>query len=67
MTYQEWADEYMDSAEKLKKRISVLKAELLTAPVSELKEINNRICIMYTMYLDCMKTADILRRRKGEV
>ncbi len=67
MTYQEWADEYTDSAVKLRNRIAALKEELHTAPVTELKDITNRINIMYSMYLDCMKTADILRKRKGEV
>lgn len=67
MTYQEWADEYIDSAVKLKNRITVLKAELLTAPAAQLRDISNRISIMYSMYLDCVKTADILRRKKGVV
>lgn len=67
MTFQEWADEYTDSAVKLKNRIALLKKELLTAPAAEIRDLSNRISIMYSMYLDCMKTADILRKKKGEI
>ena len=67
MTYQEWADEYKESADKLKERIGELKEELLTAPAAKLADITNRINILYSMYLDCMDTADILRKKKGEI
>lgn len=67
MTFQEWSDEYVDSAVKLKNRIDELRRELLTAPPAELQDLSNRISILYSMYLDCMKTADILRKKKGEI
>ena len=65
MTYSQWADEYKQSADMLKEKIAVLKAQLLTAPVEQLRELNFRISTMYGMYLDCMDTAKNLRKRKG--
>lgn len=65
MTYLQWAEEYIDSANLLKEKIRVLKEQLPTAPIKELREMNFRISTMYQMYLDCMKTADILKRKKG--
>ena len=65
MTYQEWADEYKKSADMIKERIAVLKNQLITAPVDELREINCRISSMYQMYLDCMDIEKKLRVRKG--
>ncbi len=65
MTYQEWAGEYLQSAETLKNQIADLKAQREFAPVDELQRINNRIRIMYGMYLDCMHTAKHLSKRKG--
>lgn len=65
MTYQEWAEEYRESASLLKKRIDRLKKQLGSAPVSELQELNFRIHTMYMMYLECTKTADLLMKRKG--
>ncbi len=65
MTYKEWADDYKKSADMIKERIAVLKNQLITAPVDELREINCRISSMYQMYLDCMDTAKNLRFRKG--
>ncbi len=65
MTYKEWAEEYIESAETLKRKISLLKNEAEFAPAAKLRDLNNRISIMYGMYLDCMKTADILVKREG--
>ena len=65
MTYSQWADEYKQSADMLKEKIAVLKAQLLTAPVEQIRELNFRISTMYGMYLDCMDTAKNLRKRKG--
>ena len=65
MTYSQWSDEYKQSADMLKERIAVLKEQLLTAPAEQLRELNFRISTMYSMYLDCMDTAKILRIRKG--
>ena len=65
MTYAEWAKEYLDSAAQIKENMTVIKQQLPTAPVSELKDMNFRISVLYQMYLDCLSTANILKKRKG--
>ncbi len=65
MTYQEWAEEYMESARILKERIDKLKKQSGNTPISELRELNFRINTMYMMYLDCTKTAELLMKRRG--
>ena len=65
MTYKEWADDYKKSADMIKERIAVLKNQLITASVDELRELNYRISSLYQMYLDCMDIADTLIVRKG--
>ncbi|MGN0470672.1 MAG: hypothetical protein ACI4GV_07135 [Acutalibacteraceae bacterium] len=67
MTYSEWSQEYLRSAEMIKEKISKLKAELETAPLSMIAPINSRISILYGMYLDCNSTANILAARKGVI
>ena len=67
MTYAQWAGEYLESAEKIKSRIECLRREQRTADPGELKALDWRISVLYGMYLDCMHTAEILNRRKGEV
>lgn len=67
MTYSEWSQEYLESAEKIKEKISKLKEELKTAPLSMIASINSRISILYGMYLDCNSTANILAARKGVI
>lgn len=65
MTYKEWADDYLESAQKLKAKIADLKAQKETASISELSLLNRRIISLYNMYLDCVHTSDELARRKG--
>ena len=67
MTYKEWADDYLRQADIIKGKLITLRDQLCTAPCTELKELNHRIGLLYKMYLDCMHTAEILNRRKGEV
>ena len=66
MTYKEWADEYFESAGNLKKQISELKEEMKSVSYDKIAELTNRINIMTTMYYECMDTARLLARRKGE-
>ncbi len=66
MTYKEWAEEYFESAGNLRERIAVLKNELKTVSADKLVELTNRINIMTAMYYECMDTARLLARRKGE-
>lgn len=65
MTYQEWAEEYRESAEILKQRIEARKQERQHAHPGAIKELDFRIRTMYLMYLDCMRTANLLEKRKG--
>lgn len=67
MTYIEWSQEYRTSAEILKEKISNLKEELKTAPLSMIASINSRISLLYGMYLDCNRTADLLAVREGVI
>ena len=63
MKYSDWSKQYSDDAEKIKKRITELKAQQETAPPSELGSINNRINILISMYYDCKGTAAELMRK----
>ncbi len=65
MTYKEWAEEYFESAGRIKEKITELKIALLTVPAEQLQDINFRISSLYQMYLDCMHTAENLVKRKG--
>lgn len=65
MTYSEWAQQYIDSAVTIKGNILAIKQQLPTAPAHELKEMHFRISVLYGMYLDCMKIAGKLKKRKG--
>ena len=67
MTYEQWAGEYKASAELIKKKIDRLKLEAKIAPASEIRELDFRISTLQSMYIDCMKTAGILMKRKGAV
>ncbi len=67
MTYQEWAKEYRNSAETIRTKIQQLREEEKHAPVSELPLLDRKISLLYGMYLDCSKTADLLQKREGVV
>lgn len=66
MTFQEWSEEYRTASEILNEKIHRLKSELKTAEPSKILTIERSIRIMYPMYLDCKKVADILFTRKGD-
>ncbi len=66
MTYQEWSKQYYESAELLSERIEVLTAQMKTAAAEQLQEMNRRLELMRIMRRECMQTAALLGRRKGE-
>ena len=66
MTYEQWAKEYLESAENVKRQIEELKEKMKTAKGNKLIEIENSLNIFKNMYYECMDTARILSRRKGE-
>lgn len=66
MTYKEWAKEYYDCASDLKGKVERIKEEMKTAREPALSALSEKLRVMYEMYLDCIHTADMLARRKGE-
>lgn len=54
------AREYLAEAANLKQRMERLKEELKTAGCSESCEINRRLAILYTMYLECRHVGNLL-------
>ncbi len=67
MTYQEWADEYDHSVAVLKGSIAKLREEAKgQVSAAVLKDLQYRISVLQTMCYECMRTANELRKRKGE-
>lgn len=66
MTYKEWADEYYESAEELRGQIEVLKEKMKTVSGELLAEMSRLLEMKRIMRCECMETARILGRRKGE-
>lgn len=54
------AQEYLAEAANLKQRMELLKQSLKTAGCTESCEINRRIAILYTMYLECRHVGNLL-------
>lgn len=65
MNYIEWSKEYFIDAEKIKQRLDVLKAERKYARVENIKNLNRRITMLYSMYLECKHTGRLLYNRAG--
>ena len=68
MNYIEWAEEYHTEAQKLEKKISALKSRLKGICRSDengVLALKHRIAVLYSMYLDCEHTAQLLRSRGG--
>ena len=66
MTYEEWSEEYYESAARLAERIEQLKAEMKTASADMLGELGKRLEMFRIMRYECLDTARTLGRRKGE-
>ena len=60
MDYQKWAAEYAAEAETLRQRISALREELKTAGCNQANELTRRIAMLYSMYLECRHTGQLL-------
>ncbi len=68
MTFQDWAREYYDSAEKITAKLEKLQAQRKAATDAALiRELNRRIGILCSMRRDCLDTAAELMKRKGIV
>ena len=53
MNFSKWGQEYLQEASELKVRIDALREQLKTAKSSELCDLNRRIYMLYSMYLEC--------------
>ena len=66
MDYSKWAAEYFMEAEKIYKKLYVLKKQYREQKEENNRELARRIMILYSMYLDIMHTGGILSRKGGE-
>lgn len=68
MDFISWGEEYLQEAQALKARVAVLRYRLTGAPPSEAKELKERICLLYSMYLECRSTGRLLQSygKRGE-
>lgn len=60
MNWNALAREYTEEAEALQKHITKLKCALKRASCSEQNELHRRIALLYTMYLECRHTGQLL-------
>ena len=58
--FAKWAQEYLTEADAIQRRIAALKTELRTASISQANDLNRRIAMLYTMYLECRHTGRLL-------
>ena len=67
INYALWANEYEEQMQTLNRKIETLKKErkICTAVCTEL-ELNKRINGLYSMYLECKHTAQMMRNRAKE-
>ena len=66
MNYLEWSQEYTDTAEKLKKVITLLKKKRKKSPLAQKKEIDAKLSMYRACYGECVQTAAHLRQRHKE-
>ena len=66
MDYIRWSQEYLKDAEKVKEDIEKLKSKLKKSHGDEARTLRAYLITLRTMYLDCMKTAELLALRGGE-
>lgn len=66
MNYIEWAAEYADEAEKLQGIMNRVKEERKMARGEDINSVNQRLSVLYTMYLECKHTAKLLFSRAGD-
>lgn len=63
MDFYGWGEEYLQEAKVIKARVDTLRHLLKRADAEQAKELNDRICLLYPMYLDCRSTGRFLQRR----
>jgi hypothetical protein len=69
MDFNEWGQEYLQESQQLRLRIDTLRAQLKTAGHKEANELNRRIYMLYSMYLECKHTGLLLQSygEEGEI
>lgn len=65
MDYIRWSEEYSDKAKKVKEDMERLNLKLKNSTGDEARVIRASLITLRTMYLECMKTAEILALRGG--
>ena len=63
MNWNALAQEYTAEANTLARHIKELKDRLRQSNYSEQNELNRRIALLYTMYLECLVTGHALQKR----
>ena len=66
MDYREWGAEYLEEAQRLKKRVGTLRREYAGLRSEEAILLYRRIAMLYAMYLECFHTGRYLTE-KGEL
>lgn len=61
MDFNEWGQDYLQEAQQLKDRITNLREQLKTANHRETNELNHRIYVLYSMYMECKQTGLLLQ------
>ena len=67
MNYLEWSQEYIDTAEKLKNVITLLKKKRKKSSLAQKKEIDAKLSMYRACYGECVQTAAHLKQRHKEV
>lgn len=65
MDYIRWSQEYFENALKVKEDMDRLKLKLKRSNGEEARIIRANLITLRTMYLDCMKTYELLALRGG--
>lgn len=67
MNYSDWATEYEQQAEHLQNKLTALKEQRKNCKKADIfEELSRRINSIYSMYLEAMHTARLLRERATE-
>lgn len=61
MDFYQWGQEYLDEAAVLKERIIQLRREKSLPTCTEPRDLERRIYLLYSMYLDCRATGHRLQ------
>lgn len=63
MDYGQWGAEYLEEADRLKKRVDALRKEFTGLRNEDAILLYRRIAMLYEMYLECLHTGRCLTER----